>query len=197
MAIDPHNEPVLLSGLVAEYQQQIHQSGRQIYLDKSHPNTWLADKLAGLLPDVLFIGIERGPFAVVASMIMHRGVTAWQENWKQFPLPCRFLGIDGDNIEKYEAMSVVEKCATRWLAHHKQMKWLMEELGDRLLVISYESLIQNTAVELERLAKAVGLITPIPVLDVKRKSLDKWRSQLTPGQLEGIYAVTGINANGV
>jgi hypothetical protein len=69
---------------------------KNFYLDKSHPNIWIADKIKEEFPEAKFVGIERNPFATVSSMLKHRGVMKWHRDWKSFPVPNRFLGIDGN-----------------------------------------------------------------------------------------------------
>src|SRR5262245_4018334 len=94
MAVNPACEPRLFDRLVAEYSAQLARSAPKHYLDKSHPNIWIADKLLAAFPDARFVGVQRHPFATVASMLRHAAVSDWHRQWKTLPVPNRFLGIN-------------------------------------------------------------------------------------------------------
>jgi hypothetical protein len=97
MALDPRQSPVLLPQLIRQYEIEHAAVAPRHYADKSHPNIWHAEDLAARLPDAVFLGIQRNPFATVASMLEHAGVLAWHERWREFPVPNRFLGITLEN----------------------------------------------------------------------------------------------------
>ncbi len=189
MALNPQTEAKLLPRLIRAYKWQRFRSAPRHYLDKSHPNIWIAEHLKKAFPDALFVGIERNPYATVASMMKHEGVAAWHERSAEFPIPNRFLGIVAERAATYDQIPLAGKCAIRWIAHRAQMERLRESLGDSLLVVSYESLIQNTREEIDRLQSFLNLSRPIPMPEVKRASLDKWRAQLSAEQIQDIAAV--------
>ena len=69
----------------------------------------------------------------------------------------------------------------------------MNELGNDLLVISYESFVHNTENTIHELKNFLGLQKPIPIPDVRTGSLDKWKSQLSDGELLQIQNIVGFS----
>lgn len=186
MALRPETVRALYPRLVRRYR---HEHGAVLpkhYLDKSHPNIWIAELLAESLPEALFVGIRRDAFGTVNSMLQHEGVLSWIHRWREFPLPSRFLGVDRDSAEAYDVLPLEAKCAVRWKAHVLQLAHLEGVLGDRLLVLDYESLQTEIATELSRISVFLGLATPIPLPHIKTRSLDRWRHELTEAQQRNI-----------
>jgi hypothetical protein len=192
MALDPTLERRLFWRLVMAYKWQILKTAPRLYVDKTHPNMWIAEKLKGAFPRALFIGIERNPYATVASMMKHRGVSAWHGRWREFPIPNRFLGISSRDASGYDSVPLASQCAMRWLAHHRRMNELRSFLGSDLLVISYESFACNTADTISDLQQFLGLHKAIAIPEVKLESLDKWRSQLSDAQIVEVQNVVGF-----
>lgn len=193
MALNPELEGKLFNRLVLAYKWHLFKSSPKLYLDKSHPNIWIAEKLKSSFPQSLFVGIERNPYATVASMMKHKGVLAWHKRWQEFPIPNRFLGITGHMKNTYESIPLASKCAMRWVAHHNRMNELRSILGEDLLVISYESFAHNTETELHALQKFLGLHNPIPIPDVKTESLQKWKKQLSAEEIKQIQNIVGFS----
>ena len=186
MALRPDTVTELYPRLVRRYR---HEHGAVLpkhYLDKSHPNIWLAELLAESLPEALFVGIKRDVFGTVNSMLQHQGVLSWIHRWREFPLPSRFLGVGPDAAEAYDALALEAKCAVRWKAHVLQLEHLESALGNRLLVLEYESLQTEIAAELARISAFLGLTTPIPLPHIKTRSLDKWQHELSHEQKRNI-----------
>ena len=192
MATAPAAEKRLFRWLVWAYRLQILKSRPRRYLDKSHPNLWLAERLAKAFPQAAFVGIERSPFATVASMIKHTGVADWHRRWRDLPVPNRFLGLEESLVPTYESLPLATKCALRWRSHHEEMTRLRPVLGDRLLVLDYEALILDNEVNLERLREFLQLDRAIPRPEIRRGSLDKWRDQLSPEEIGQISEVAGF-----
>ncbi len=184
IALDIGLEKLLFDRLVREYKLQIFKSPSKLYLDKTRPNIWIADKLKEAFPKSLFIGIERDPFVTVASMMKHKGVLAWHRCWKDFPVPNRILRLTPGLVESYNDISRASQCALRWVAHHERMNELRSILGDSLKVISYEKLI----LELQQFLDLRHLI-PIPI--VKKESLVRWRKQLSNDEVSQISDIVG------
>src|SRR5262249_27562052 len=153
------------------------------------PNIWLAEKLKATFRDAFFVGIERNPYATVASMLRHGGVSAWHTRWCEFPVPNRFLGITPELAKRYDTIPRAAQCATRWLAHRDQMNALRLALGSSLMVISYETFADGTAEIIRELEHFLGLAAPIPVPQVQRDSLHKWQSQLSADEVHQIQSV--------
>jgi hypothetical protein len=120
-------------------------------VDRAHPNIWIAEKLKSAFPGSQFIGIERDPFATIASMIKHKGVSAWHRRWRGFPVPNRFLGTTEDMVDTYDSLPIARQCALRWKAHSDRMAELTGILGDDLLLVRHESLSQETKATIDRM----------------------------------------------
>lgn len=192
MALDPRKKPDLLPRLVRQYEFEHRAVAPRHYADKSHPNIWQAEDLAARLPDAVFLGIQRNPFATVASMLQHPGVLAWHERWHAFPTPNRFLGITADNQADYASLPPAVKCALRWRSHALRMDELRAVLGGRLLIIRYEDLIVAGPREAARLTDFLRLSVPIPPPSANSGSLDRWRQELPAEVQRQIASVTGI-----
>jgi hypothetical protein len=192
MAVDARLRPALLPLLVVSYRAQHFASGDRIYADKSHPAIWIADRLAAALPNAFFLGVQREPFATVASMIRRDGVRAWHERWRRYPVPNEFLGITRELAPRYDTMSLAARCALRWRAHKQRMEELASLLGDRLHVVSYEDLARDPAHEVNVLRERFGLASPFPTPRVNRDAPGRWRAQLAPQEIADIAAVVGF-----
>jgi len=149
----------------------------------------LSEDLLNVFSDALFIGIQRNPYAAVASMLKHHGACSWyKERWKEYPIPNSFLGITKTNAIQYESISNASKSALRWKSHKVRMNQLGSLLKSKLHIIQYENLIVNTEDELLKLEKFLSLnpkSIPIPI--IKIESLDRWKSELTVEMKEQIY----------
>jgi hypothetical protein len=161
-------------------------------LDKSHPNIWIAEKLKMAFPESLFVGIERNPYATVASMMEHKGVSAWHKRWREFPIPNRFLGITEEMAEIYDDVPLASQCAMRWIAHYNRMKELRKNVGDSLMVISYESFSSHPERTLYALQQFLQLHDAIRVPKVKTESLDRWKRRLSAEALKQIQDIVGF-----
>ncbi|ACA99497.1 MULTISPECIES: sulfotransferase family protein [Cyanophyceae] len=193
IALDPNLEEKLIGRLIRSYKWQILASYPRRYLDKTHPNIWIAEKLKRAFPNAVFIGIERSPYATVSSMMNHKGVSAWHQRWKNFPLPNRFLGITPELANIYDEIPMAAKCALRWSAHHEQMQKLKEILGENILVIHYENFVVNPQEVILKLERFLNLSRPIPMPNINVKSLDKWKKQLSTMEIEQVEAVVGLS----
>jgi len=192
MALNPSLEKTLFEKLTRAYKWQLLKSAPRLYLDKSHPNIWLAEKLKATFRSALFVGIERNPYATVASMLKHDGVLAWHTRWREFPVPNRFLGITSELAKHYDTIPRAAQCAIRWLAHRDRINVLRGTLGSSLMVISYETFADNTAQTIRQLQNFLGLAAAVPVPNVNRDSLHKWQAHLTPDQIHQIQSIVGF-----
>jgi len=193
MAMNPNLEHRYFRLLVWVYKTQLLKSAPLIYVDKTHPNIWLAEELKDAFPNAQFIGIERNPFATVASMMRHSSVSAWHYKWKEYPIPNRFLGITEETADGYDALPLAKRCAMRWMAHRQRMGYLAKRLGDDLLVISYERFLHETETVCRDLEIFLGLSEALPIPPVKLESEQKWRTQLSQDDVRQIQDVVGIS----
>ncbi|WP_018248560.1 sulfotransferase family protein [Orenia marismortui] len=181
--------------LIKLYCEEAKKSFPKDYLDKSHPNLWLAEDLAQIFPRAFFIAIQRNPYATVASMLKHQGVLYWHKNWRDFPVPNSFLGIDKSNVEQYEDLSITTQCALRWRAHKERLEYLQDILGSKLHVVYYRDLIVETERELNKLNEFLELSIPLARPRVKEASLNKWRLELSAQECQEIEKVVRHKAD--
>lgn len=144
MAINPMAEILLFPRLTHRYRLEAASAGSRRLLDKSHPNIWLAEALAEAFPNAQFLGVLRDVFGTVASSLRHDGVRYWAENWEEYPVPNRFLGVTEEGSEAYAKMSLAARCAVRWRAHLHRLDELEAKLGDRMIRLRYHELQTNT-----------------------------------------------------
>ncbi len=196
MALDPSKKASLLPKLIKRYRLEHQAVSPKHYADKSHPNIWIAEDLAAAFPEALFVGIQRNPYATVASMLKHGGVLEWHKRWQEFPIPNRFLGITGDNRATYGAMPLAAKCALRWKVHLERLQSLRQTLNARLLVLQYEDVILHAEAQLASLTRFLSLPSPIPKPSVKAESLERWKSELSDEVKQQIAEITGVPADG-
>ncbi|NVK53869.1 MAG: sulfotransferase [Flavobacteriaceae bacterium] len=153
-------------------------------VDKSHPNLWNAESINRCIKNSYFIGIYRDPHATISSMLLHSGVLRWVKNWKFSDGLNRFLGITENNIEEYESYSIERKCFTRWLATYLELYNLKNQMHEKVYLISYEDLFENSDDEIEKLKIFTGLKLEKPIIDLNVK--DKWRNNLNETQITEI-----------
>lgn len=191
IALHPQLESRLYERLAWLYRIMLLRAAPRHYLDKSHPNIWIAERLHATFPNAQFIGIERNPYATVASMIKHKAVSSRHKRWVEFPMPNRFLGITEQTVKTYQQMPMVARCALSWLAHHDQMNAIQSKLGDALTVISYEVFAHDTAGVIKKLRQFLGLQHTIALPPVERTALKKWKTQLSNEDIRQIHAIVG------
>ncbi|HUG49087.1 MAG TPA: sulfotransferase [Candidatus Limnocylindria bacterium] len=196
MAVDPRSRERLFKRLVRLYRYEAARVAPRHFADKSHPNIWFAELLAEEFPDALFVGVRRSVYGTVASMLKHQGVRRWLEEWRQYPLPNRFLGIGAADTDWYESLSLAGRGALRWVAHEQRFAELRPLLGSRLVEISYEELHRAPAESLRAVEEILELQTPIPEPTVNRRSLGRWREELTPDQVQEIARVIELKLAG-
>lgn len=154
--------------------------------DKSHPNIWLVDYYNKYLSNAYFIGIHRDPHPTVSSMLLHKGVLRWIDEWEEYPLPNSFLGITLENVEDYKKLSLESKCVMRWIAHMDRFKELEKKYSNNFLLIDYENLYDSTENEIDRIHSFLELKEKLPFPEIKKDSKFKWKSKLTQEQINNI-----------
>jgi len=192
MALNPSSRARLLDPLVGMYRHECARTRERYYVDKSHPVLWFAEDLAARIPACRFVGIVRDPYQVIASMVRHGGVSGWTDRWREHPVPNAFLGIDEALVERYDGLSLVEKHAYRWRSHATRMEEIRSSFGDRVTIIEYDALQLDTTAVLSGLQRFLELERPFPSPEVWASSRDKWRSLLTPQDIERIRNITGV-----
>jgi hypothetical protein len=167
MAVDARREADLFPRLI-ELCKVLHGEVYPKHLtEKSHPALWLTEKLAEALPDAIFIAIKRKLLPTVASMLKHRGTRKWvEEKWVELPIPNRFLGIT--DAKWYRKLPLESRCALRVIAHSREVDRLYAAMPDRMQVVQYEQIEHP-------------LVRPC--------TLEKWRDELRPEQIDNVLKI--------
>jgi hypothetical protein len=192
MAQRPGTEDRLFPQLAGRYRAEHRAVLPKHYVDKSHPNLWLAERLADEFPEARFVAIWRSLEGTVASMLKHEGVRHWVEVWDRSGGTNRFLGVTRELIPAYRNMSKTARCAVRVIAHAAEIDRLTKVLGQRLHVVAYDGLHRDPDVEIERLAAFLGLPVPSSVPTPDAGSRWKWRTQLSDADLADIREVAAL-----
>lgn len=185
----PELEPFAFPKLARLYRAEHRAVLPKHYVDKSHPNLWLAERLNGEFPEARFVAIWRTLEGTVASMMKHDGVRHWVEVWDRTRRPNRFLGITEDLIPAYRRMSLPARCAVRVIAHAREIERLTGVLGRKLHVVRYEDLHSRPEMEVQRLAEFLGLSDPPDIPMPNTDSRHKWRNQLSDADRSDIRDV--------
>lgn len=186
MAQQPASEKHLFPQLVARYREEHRGVLPKHYVDKSHPNLWLAERLAAEFPEARFVAIWRSLEGMVASMLKHEGVRYWVESWDRHGGANRFLGVTDDLIPAYRHMTIAARCAVRVIAHAAEIKRLAGVLGERMHVVAYDRLHREPNAEIRRLADFLDLPVPLSVPRPDVGARWKWRMQLSERDLSDI-----------
>ena len=192
MAQRPTMEDAIFPRLAACYRDEHRKVLPKHYVDKSHPNLWLAERLATEFPEARFVAIWRSLEGTVASMLKHEGVRHWVEVWDSRRGVNRFLGVTRELIPAYRHMSVTARCAVRVIAHAAEINRLTNVLGQQLHVVAYDGLHRQANVEIERLAGFLGLPVPLSVPTPDAGSRWKWRTQLSDADISDIREVAAL-----
>jgi len=186
MANDPREEQRLFPQWVELFRQELAGASPRIAIDKTHPNIWIADRLAAEFPGGVFLGLRRRPHATVASMLLHGRFVYPESRWRAFPVPNRFLGIEREMADEYAILSPVEQLTLRWVSNERRFAEIRESLGIRLLEIEYEQIVLAPDTTFASIGEFLGLDHAIPLPTIKPDVLDKWRTELSAEQIEGI-----------
>lgn len=184
LALAPHRRRPLMLPLRTSYWWARRRAAPKRLVDKAHPNIWHAEALLAAFPGACFLGIQREVHATVASMMSHPQVRAWHERWREFPVPNGFLGITPWNAARYGQLSLPEQCTLRWLAHRDRMRDLVGVLGERLLVVEYQAMMDDVVATMDLVTRFIG-VPPLPAVSpVRTESREKWRRVLTDADVE-------------
>lgn len=186
MALNPGREADLFWRLCLSYRfAQWTRAPRRV-VDKSHPNLWIAERLTRAFPESQFLAIRRGVYATVASMLRCPPVMEWHRRWREYPLPNRFLGIGMDLAARYDGLSPAGQCTLRWLAHRDRIQFLETNLGERLLVVDYEAMMDDIEDTLAAIGQFIGLSRPLEIPPIRTESRSKWRHVLSDEDIRAI-----------
>lgn len=165
-------------------------AGGRVYLDQHHPNLFFVPDIARRLAGARFVALWRDDLAVVASMLNHAGrrdagVRVWFETAARRPWPNRFLGpVD---LATYQAMSLVEKCALRAVAHKTAMARLAAREDVRIQ--RFETLVADLQGEAAAIFAHLGL-APVDVgVRADPATLTKWRETLSDDDVAAVRRI--------
>ncbi|MEX0732969.1 MAG: sulfotransferase [Aquisalimonadaceae bacterium] len=159
--------------IIDRYKRLLRAAAPRNLVDQSHPNLWHAEQLVSSFPKSKFLLLVRNPYSVVYSMLNHNAVKNWALEWNKYNIPNRFLGIDQENIQLYEEMSLVERCAVRWIAHYERAREVQSKIPDNVLFLLYEDLCNDPSQNLSRVQGFLGLSTPFLTPRVNEQSINK------------------------
>ncbi|MCP5145363.1 MAG: sulfotransferase [Gammaproteobacteria bacterium] len=188
MALDPAERSRLLPRLVHRYDIYHRRFAPLHYADKSHPNLWLMEPLMAAFAHARFIAITREIEPTVASMLRHKGVRFWMENWQQYPIPNLLLGITADNREQYISWSLEQRSTWRVICHTREIARLQQLYPDRLLVLEYSRLLLDPFRCTLDLAAFLGVTADFHPPLANRSRDDDWRQRLNGAQIQELRA---------
>lgn len=159
--------------------------GSKVFLDQSHPNLHFVEHLDRHLAGSRFIALWRDTRAVVASMLLHKGVLSWYAEADKLPFPNHFLGPVPREI--FFSLSDAEKCALR-VVHHKNV---IASLSRATIAAFKVQCYEDFAGDLLSEANALFAFCDLPPLgslpiEFKAESLEKWKHQLSKEQVRAI-----------
>nr|WP_133004963.1 sulfotransferase [Marinobacter sp. JH2] len=128
----------------------------KVLVDQSHPNIWQVENLLAKFPEAKFVGMVRDPLSVTYSTLHHSGVASWAENYENFPVPNRFLGVSDENIGHYKRYSLAQRSALRWAVHMERLDNLKRKYPDSVFIMNYEQLCVSPEVQLHKLSDFLG-----------------------------------------
>jgi len=160
------------------------------YLDQHHPNLFFVPDIARRLRGARFVALWRDDVAVVASMLNHEGardagVRVWFETAARRPWPNPFLGpVD---LATFEAMSLVEKCALRAVAHKTAMHRLRGREDVRIQ--PFDALVADVEGAAAAIFAHLGLPFAPTGVRADPATLTKWRDTLNDDEAAAVRAV--------
>lgn len=128
----------------------------QVLVDQSHPNIWHVESLLARFPTAKFVGMVRDPLSVTYSTLHHSGVSSWVENYENFPIPNRFLGVNENNLERYKAYNLAQRSALRWAVHMERLDKVKRKYPNSIFIMNYEELCANPERQLSKLSDFLG-----------------------------------------
>lgn len=186
-----HEEPhplVVQEALRILFRQIRSWSGGRVVVNKRIANNLRVATLVAAFPSARFVELTRDGRAVAASLA---GVDWWPDD----PL----WWWDGRTPRQWEAegRDPWEACAREWVEEVTLLERSLDHLGeDRLLRLSYESLVQDPVDTLVRVAGFAGLAPTAPwvaelrELDYPNRN-ERWRGDLDANVVARIEVVQG------
>jgi hypothetical protein len=188
MAQDPLIAEERFPRIADFYRSQHDPSNPLHYCDKSQINIWFVERLAKEFPGSKFVGIQRDPYGVVASMLMHSpSLEGLFINANKYPLDNPLLGLTSE-MEPWK-LSRIGQAALRWKSSTQRMKQLLGT--ENIFVVSYHELQLYPRSVLDDLRDFLELYSAFSVPYTKAESLDQWKKVLTEKDIEDIDRIIG------
>jgi hypothetical protein len=204
----------ILPSIYVKYNKYIKKYFPKIYADKTHGELWIIDSLSYMFQNAKFIGIERAAYPVISSLVFRNSSMSKRRadlHWKKYPIPTGPSGITSKIAKCYNRFDIFERAALVWLAHKIKMKWAKKILKNKLLILSYESMLKNFISNIKTISKFIDtkiLISQkiMPKLnentkwkyEIPKKSVDKIKCLLNNkdiiNSLEEIVTIHARNA---
>lgn len=181
------NDRELIPAISDKLDTRLKNCTTKFYLEKSHPLLWMAEDSSLAKLPIKYIGINRDPYATVASMLKHYYVRRWCENWDKLPQPNIFLGTSQDNLQDYKKMTIAQKCTMRWISHNKELERLSYIFPkEQYLRLRYEDVLNNTKQSVGKIEEFLGIGDIDKKFKMNKESLRKWKKDLTSEQKKQI-----------
>ncbi|MDO6462219.1 sulfotransferase [Granulosicoccaceae sp. 1_MG-2023] len=147
------------------YAEIADEKGCEIFIDKTPRYTLVAEELVNYFPDAKFIVLYRNPLAVAASIIKSFSQNVWR--------------MDHYYIDLFEGLS--------------NLTSTVKKHSDRFIVVRYEELVSNPAVECGRVIRQLGLQPDIEKLS--NPSEVSFKGEM--GDKSGVKKYTGVSVKSV
>jgi len=109
------------------------------YIDKCHPNLWIANLLKTNFPNAKFIIAVRQKPGNMESMLKHNGCMSWF-NDKNIKFPNKFIGVQSES--QLKKISKTELCELRYTSHINEITNLKNN-NFRALYFEYENRFEH------------------------------------------------------
>ena len=185
MARNETKKEIYLPFLIDTYRQKDAEAREKgnVFVDKTHVNTWWAEALYDALPDVHFVWIEREIHPVVASMKNHPGMRNDLRYARSFSVPNRYMGIK--DAQWYD-LPIASCFAYKWKSYECR-KWELINKGLIDYVVEYEKLVTDPKDIISELEETVWMQLRQP--NMIPQNIDKWKFHLTEQEKVNISTV--------
>jgi GR25 family glycosyltransferase involved in LPS biosynthesis len=115
----------------------IYDAHHSHFVDKSHPNIWLAEKLMERYPSAVFVAMrprDQEIGHVLRLMLRSTSCKKWCQHFGNLPFPNKFLGARSKN--EYQALDIKAKCKSRLLSHIEEIDRLAKKYPKQFIALT-------------------------------------------------------------
>ena len=183
---------------------RLHLDGDLRFADKTPRNCYVVDELAEIFPDAKFLHIVRDGRDAALSLSRRPwlrsaadGSGAVEPGGYAYGTAPRFW-VEPARVEEFRRVSDIRRCAWAWRRHTQAALDSLARIPERSLEVRYERLVAEPVeqgnrildfLELEDEKNRGALLTA--VADASRRSVGRWRKELTASQVDEIEAEAG------